>query len=182
MSFETTKQAILDKAKTKNCTELYSIIESNSYDQLFSVLIEFFETFQCDVTYLKDILLLVPDSELTTRGVYYNKTGNLTNPVVVVASVIDTINITTFIPRLLVVETDIANINVNSPVGYVSISGGSSVAELSVSASIKLVAIKSCYGLIPNSVISLLSGKENISEITIDKNTEITSYTCPTSE
>ncbi len=181
MSFSTEKQAVFDLAKTKNCNQLYAIVEANDYTAL-SLVVEFFETFQCDNVYLENLLAIITDAELINAGMYYNKTQSLlTNPKLVVKSTITDIVINVDQTCLLLSNSTIGKLTLGANVDYISIIGNSTITEIEMLSpfTTKLITANSCDGAQPAPTITKIVNNL-VEEFLIDKNVVFGGFDCTT--
>lgn len=142
------RNQVLALVKAKSCND-YAYVKQKlvTYDDGLRILFEFSKTFDCDTTYLENILAIFDDSELTGIGVYYNKTsGTITNPAMLVKCTGVTVNVTAGSDEIDIVDgCSITQMNVTADVSLISISGNSVVTELVVDGStVGGVIVKTC--------------------------------------
>lgn len=183
--FNAKKQAVIDIVKERNCGYAnYINANGNSYSDLAVILLRFAKTFDCDPTYLDDLFAPFDDSDLTSNGVYYNKTSvTITNPKYVAKSTdIDiVVDAGGDYPNLEVAYQSEINslvISNNTIVGSLNVGGGSTVTLLDVEPGSKIFAltVKACDTF--NSTIDKIAAQSTIDNFGIDEDANINEIEC----
>lgn len=134
--FPADKAAILAIIRSKRCKSLsYYDRIITSYDSMVSAAIENPDTFNCDIAYLTSLCAAIPDNRLVEMGVYYNKTGTITNPRMIVGGSITK-----------------AVIDQNATMTEILIAGGASVTEIEIGGSKTIVYLN----IIGHSVVTTI--------------------------
>lgn len=161
MSFSTDKASALEKLQAFDCDMAASAGRMlNSYNDVFKTLIFLTRTFACNTSLMDDYIACWADSELTSRGIYYNKTGTAPTDAKYIAKCTYT-TLTVTIPaggiinELVIIGSTITNLIIDRGaegiyIGVLNITGGTIITKLSTinTAIVKTMRVNGCSNIV----------------------------------
>jgi hypothetical protein len=159
--FETDRGEVSAIVKAKNCKDAAFVDATTTYAELAALMFAFTEIFSCLPSYLEDLLTVIPDAELLTENIYFNKTlpGPITNPIFIVKSTLTNVEIqgngdveALHIHHGSVIDT--LTIKSGTDLQYLLVAGGSVINNLVIEdgATIDYIGVKTCNGKYASSV------------------------------
>lgn len=181
------RQEIYDLVKAKGCRNALEIYQTYSYAQLLEKLFEFAKTFDCDPTYLGQLLAVVDDAKRISLGVYVDKTGSsVTNPKWIVNSTYTTVTINQAISLEVVKGSHITNLIVDGSVvvPFLNIGSGAWVENLDVKAGscVDTVTVKVCPDPdteVAPAKLDLVTAESCVNDLIADPGTTFGGFECP---
>lgn len=161
MAFIDEKELAMAAIRLRECDSAHDIEQRlNSYDDILKILYEFAGGLECEIAYIDQLLSYLSDSELTSRGIYRNKTGTiLNNPRFLLNCTYDIVNLNhgalDINTRVLIYgSSSINTVNVDNTttILVLHIASGSEVALLDVKPGsvVTHLTVTSCPTLITN--------------------------------
>lgn len=186
--FADDRQAVYDIVKAFRCKDAKYVFQQNNYEELFAWIHENCKWFDCDFSYLENILNVFEDEILIDNNICYNKTIVDISNIIIAAKVNITGTLTLdsgdTIPFLYIHDAcNIAKISVENEttLEYLHVSGGSivSLVDIADGSVIDHVAIITCNG--DNiSTITKLNSQKNIAIFDIEENGVYDGVLCTT--
>lgn len=184
MSFATEKQAVIDVVKQRECNAA-TYIETNatSYEELLESLFEFAKTFDCDPTYLDDLLSLIDPAVLLLLGVYYDQTlASATNPKYIAKSTITTVTLDDSFSGTLEITYNsvITTVNVTGVAAgkRIVVAGGASVTTINVDTLLDSLVMKACNQY--RAKVGIVKGTGTVTDTVKDPNVVFGGAECVT--
>jgi hypothetical protein len=187
MAFQDDKDAVIAVVKAHDCTAAHYIGRNAvDYPTLLDSLFEFAQTFDCDPTYLDQLLSLISLATLNSLGVYYNQVipGTVTNPVYIAKCTIGTVVLNTAHPRgwlEVVYNSTITLLHITSGaiISGVTVSSDAVISTFTVDngSTLEALVIKNC-GAHKGTVTSITEGSY-IQELGVEEGAVFGGFTCP---